>query len=111
MAKNIHHSNPDANVAQRGRFLAWARSHPETAWEQAVKEPWKLTALRSREGKDVAAAIRAAYLGTLREAEAKLVSVPKASPAYRASQISVKAARKRYSEVETMLRPRPRRHR
>ena len=109
----IHRSNRDANVAEMGRFLFWAERHPKEAWEQAIEErganPWMLRALRSREGRAVAASIKAIHLDALRKAEAKLASLPKVSPARRPAQLAAKAARERFSEVEVALRPRPQR--
>lgn len=116
MAKTtIHCSNSNVNAAQMSRFLFWAKNHPEEAFQQAQEEretrPWMLRALRSDEGKAVAEAIKVFYLDALREAEAKLASTQEVSPAHRAAQLAVRAARQRYSEVEKTLRPRPRRRR
>lgn len=112
MAKNIHRSNRDANVAERGRFLAWARLHPEDGFKQAQEEretkPWQIQALRSREGEAAAAAIREVYLAPLVEAQAE-VSVASDSPAKLAAQARFRKAQKRYAEVEAALRPRRRR--
>lgn len=109
----IHRSNRDANVAEMGRFLFWAKLHPKEAWEQAQEErginPWKLRALRTDEGEAARAAIRAVHLDALREAEAKLASLPKVSPARRPAQLAAKAARERFSEIEATLSPRRRR--
>ncbi|QJU06728.1 hypothetical protein FBF30_02375 [Candidatus Saccharibacteria bacterium oral taxon 955] len=111
MAKTtIHRSNHDVNVAKRSRFLAWAKNHPELAWEQAVEEPWKMAALRRYEGKAAAEAIRAVHLDALRVAEAKLASYPKPSPASKAAQADLRKVRQRYAEVKEALEPR-RRHR
>lgn len=116
MAKTtIHRSNRDLHVAQMGRFLFWAKDNLEEAWKEASSErdesPWKLQALRSREGRAVAASIKAIHLDALRKAEAKLASLPKVSPARRPAQLAAKAARERYAEVEAALSPRPRRRR
>lgn len=114
MAKKtaIHRSNPNANVAKRSYFLAWAEKNPEEAWKQAIdrKEtsPWMVRALQSREGQAAAAAIRATYLTPLIEAQAKLASFPKPSPAKVVARNELEEARKRYSEVEKTLRPRRR---
>lgn len=113
MAKSktaIHRSNPGTGIAKRGRFLAWAEKNPETAWRQAVEEPWKLAALRFDEGEAARAAIRTAYLDALMAAEAKLASFPKPSPASKAAQADLRKARQRYVEVKEALEPR-RRHR
>lgn len=117
MAKKtaIHRSNPNANVAKRSYFLAWAEKNPEEAWKQAQEEqkdkPWQMQALRSDEGEAARAAIRATYLTPLIEAQAKLASFPKPSPAKVVARNELEEARKRYSEVEKTLRPRPRRRR
>lgn len=115
MAKNIHRSNRNANSSQMASFVVWAKVNPEEAWKQAVEEketkPWKMAALRSREGEAAAAAIRATYLIPLIEAQAKLASFPKPSPAKVVARNELEEARKRYSEVEKTLRPRPRRRR
>lgn len=112
MAKNIHRSNRNANSSQMASFVVWAKVNPEEAWKQAVEEketkPWKMAALRSREGEAAAAAIRATYLIPLIEAQAKLASFPKPSPASKAAQADLREARQRYSQIETALRPRPR---
>ena len=109
----IHRSNRDLHVAQMGRFLFWAKDNLEEAWKEASSErdesPWKLQALRSREGRAVAASIRAIHLDALRKAEAKLASLPKVSPARRPAQLAAKAARERFSEIEAALSPRRRR--
>lgn len=114
MAKNIHRSNRNANVAAMGRFLAWAKNHPKAAWEQAVEEretkPWQMQALRSREGEKVRELIRSIFLEDLMKAEAKLASFPKPSPASKAAQADLRKARQRYVEVKEALEPR-RRHR
>lgn len=116
MAKKtaIHRSNPNANVAKRSYFLAWAEKNPEKAWKQAIdgKEtsPWMVRALQSREGQAAAAAIKTAYLDALMAAEAKLASFPKPSPASKAAQADLRKARQRYVEVKEALEPR-RRHR
>ncbi len=109
MAKKtaIHRSNPNANVAKRSYFLAWAEKNPEEAWKQAVEEPWKLAALRFDEGEAARAAIRAVHLDALRVAEAKVSATP-AGPGRKAAQAFLRMARQRYSEVEETLRPRPR---
>ena len=115
MAKNIHRSNRNANSSQMASFVVWAKVNPEEAWKQAVEEketkPWKMAALRSREGEAARAAIRATYLTPLIEAQVKLASLPKVSPARRPAQLAAKAARERYAEVEAALSPRPRRRR
>ena len=116
MAKKtaIHRSNPNANVAKRSYFLAWAEKNPEEAFQQAQEEretrPWMLRALRSDEGKATAVAIKTAYLDALMAAEAKLASFPKPSPASKAAQADLRKARQRYVEVKEALEPR-RRHR
>lgn len=112
MAKKtaIHRSNPNANVAKRSYFLAWAEKNPEEAWKQAAEEPWKLAALRRDEGEAARAAIRAVHLDALKNAEAKLASFPKPSPASKAAQADLRKARQRYVEVKEALEPR-RRHR
>ena len=111
MAKKtaIHRSNPNANVAKRSYFLAWAEKNPEEAWKQAAEEPWKLAALRRDEGEAARAAIRAVHLDALKNAEAKLASFPKPNPAKVLARNELEEARKRYSEIETALRSRPRR--
>ena len=111
MAKKttIHRSNPNAHAAEMGRFLVWAKDNLEEAWKQASSErdesPWKLRALRSREGTAVAASIKAIHLDALRKAEAKLASLPKVS---RPAQLAVEAARQRYVEAQAALSPRRR---
>ena len=117
MAKKtaIHRSNHGVGAARKGRFLTWAEKNPEEAWKQAQEEqkdkPWQMQALRSDEGEAARAAIRATYLTPLIEAQAKLASLPKVSPARRPAQLAAKAARECFSEIEVALRPRPRRHR
>lgn len=114
MAKKtaIHRSNPNAHAAEMGRFLVWAKDHPKEAWEQAVEEreskPWMLRALRSREGEKVRELIRSIFLEDLMKAEAKLASFPKPNPAKVLARNELEEARKRYSEIETALRSRPR---
>ncbi len=113
MAKTtIHRSNRDLHVAQMGRFLFWAKDNLEEAWKEASSErdesPWKLQALRSDEGKAVAAAIKTAYLDALMAAEAKLASFPKPSPASKAARADLRKARQRYVEVQAALSPRRR---
>ena len=116
MAKKtaIHRSNHGVGAARKVRFLTWAEKNPETAWKQAIdgKEtsPWMVRALQSREGQAAAAAIRATYLTPLIEAQAKLASFPKPSPASKAAQADLRRARQRYVEVKEALEPR-RRHR
>lgn len=114
MAKNTHRSNPDAHVAQMRRFLVWAKNNLEEAWEQASSErdesPWKLQALRSDEGQATAEAIKAVYLAAMVEAQAKVSATP-AGPGRKAAQAFLRVARQRYSEIESALRPRRRRHR
>lgn len=116
MAKKtaIHRSNHNAHAAEMGRFLVWAKNNLEEAWKQASGEretkPWKIQALRSREGRVVAAAIKTAYLDALMAAEAKLASFPKPSPASKAARADLRRARQRYVEVKEALEPR-RRHR
>lgn len=108
----IHRSNRDANIAEMGRFMFWAERHPKEAWEQAIEErganPWMLRALRSRKGEAARAAIRAVHLDALKGAEAKVSATP-AGPGRKAAQAFLKTARKRYTEVEEALRPRPHR--
>ena len=114
MAKNIHRSNRDANTAEMGRFLFWAKKHPEEAFQQAQEEretkPWMLRALRSREGEAVVAAIKVFYLDAMAEAR-QAEAVASNAPARLAAQARLNKARKCYAEVEEVLRSRPRRRR
>lgn len=117
MAKSktaIHRSNRDANTAEMGRFLFWAKSNPEKAFQQAQEEreesPWMMRALRSREGEAVAEAIKAFYLDAMVEARRAEAEASNA-PAKLAAQARLNKARKGYAKVETALRPRPRRRR
>jgi hypothetical protein len=105
----IHRSNRNLYASKNSNFLYWAERHPKEAWEQAIEEPWKLAALRRDEGEAARATIRAFHLDALKNAEAKLASLPKVSPARRPAQLAAKAAHERYAEVESALRPRPRR--
>lgn len=104
----IHRSNRDLYASKNSNFLYWAERHSKEAWEQAIKEPWKLAALRRDEGEAARAAIRAFHLDALRKAEAKVSATP-AGPGRKAAQAFLKTARKRYTEVKEALRPRPHR--
>ena len=108
----IHRSNRNLYASKKSNFLYWAERNPEEAWEQASSErnesPWKLQALRAREGRAAAAAIRAVHLDALRVAEAKVSTIP-AGPGRKAAQAFSRMACKRYAEVEEALRPRPHR--
>lgn len=112
MAKNIHRSNRDANTAEMGRFLFWAKKHPEEAFQQAQEEretrPWMLRALRSDEGKAVVEAIKVFYLDAMVEAR-QAEAVASNAPARLAAQARLNKARKGYARVEATLSPRRRR--
>ena len=106
----IHRSNRDANVAAMGRFLAWAKNHPEEAFQQAQEErgtnPWKLRALRSRPESEASKRIKEVHLASLVEAQAEVAASK--GPAKLAAQSRLRVARQRYSEIESELRPRRR---
>lgn len=113
MAKTtVHRSNRNLHTSKKSNFLYWAGRNPKEAWEQAQEQqetkPWQMQALRSDEGKAVAAAIKTAYLDALMAAEAKLASFPKPSPASKAARADLRKARQRYVEVQAALSPRRR---
>lgn len=113
MAKNIHRSNHNAHAAEMGRFLVWAKNNPKEAWRQAQEErkvnPWKLRALRSRPESEASKRIKEVHLVSLVEAQAEVAASK--GPAKLAAQSRLRVARQCYSQIETELSPRPRRHR